>query len=72
MDKRAFILGGLTLPFVGVATAAAAKLKGRVVTWTVPKDVTRIRVRSWGADGQKNIDRKLDVEPGERFEIETL
>lgn len=73
MDKRSFLAGLTALPFLAiVANAATTKKAGQTVTWTVPKGVYRIRVRSWGADGSKNIDRKINVEPGERFQIDTL
>lgn len=70
MDKRSFI-GGLaaTIPFIVTANAAENK---NSASWKVPPGVKKIRVRSWNSDGSKDMDRTLNVEPGQVFRLDAI
>ena len=41
-------------------------------SWRVPPGVTKIRVRSWKANGSKDMDRTLTVEPGDFFRLDAI
>jgi hypothetical protein len=72
MDKRLLLAGLTALPFFATVTNAA-NLNGRnTATWKVPPGVTKIRVRSWTPDGRKDMDRTLNVEPGELFRLDAI
>lgn len=69
MNKR-FLLAGLTaLPFFATIANAAGK---NSASWRVPAGITKIRVRSWNPDGSRNMDRTLNVKPGEFFRIDAI
>jgi hypothetical protein len=63
MNKRLLFLGLLGLPFLS-SKAEAAKTK-----YTVPKNVTRINIKSWAPDGERVLNYTLDVLPGQVFEL---
>jgi hypothetical protein len=70
MDKRSLFAGLLALPFL--AGAAQAQTKRNSASWRVPAGITKIRVRSWKADGSKDMDRTLNVEPGDFFRLDAI
>lgn len=70
MNKRLMLslLGVLgTTALLSTKSQAAGKTK-----YVVPKDVTRINIKSWSSDGQSVLNYTLDVEPGQKFEITPL
>lgn len=69
MNKRALLAGLTALPFFAIVTKADSK---NSANWRVPAGITKIRVRSWLPDGSKDIDRTLDVEPGQIFRIDAI
>lgn len=70
MNKRLLLAGLTALPFF--ATVANATASKNSASWRVPSGITRIRVRSWNTDGSKDIDRTLNVEPGQIFRIDAI
>lgn len=70
MDKRGLFAGLLALPFL--AGAAQSETKRNSASWRVPAGVTKIRVRSWKANGAKDMDRTLNVEPGDFFRLDAI
>lgn len=66
MKKRLLFLGLLSLPFL-TTKSEASKTK-----YVVPKDVTRINIKSWSPDGERVLNYTLGVEPGQKFEITPL
>ena len=68
MNKRWLLAGLAALPFIGVANASGKNS----ASWRVPAGVKKIRVRSWNADGSKDLDRTLNVEPGDFFRIDAI
>lgn len=71
MNRRNWFMGiGALLVGTGSASASVnANTGARSVTYTVPKEITRIRVRSW--KGKKEvIDTHFTVEPGQIFRID--
>ena len=70
MDKRSLLAGLTALPFF--ATLAHAASSKNSASWRVPSGIKKIRVRSWNPDGSKNIDRTLNVTPGETFRIDAI
>ena len=69
MNKRLILAGLTALPFFATMTNAAAK---NSASWRVPAGITKIRVRSWKADGSKDMDRTLNVEPGDFFRLDAI
>lgn len=69
MFRRSFIFGLTSLPLF--ATIANSQEK-KSVTWKVPKDVKRIRVRSWDSDGNEVMDTNLNVKSNQVFKIDVL
>lgn len=69
MNKRWLLAGLLTLPFIGAASAAPNR---NSASWRVPAGINKIRVRSWNSDGSKDLDRTLNVEPGQIFRIDAI
>jgi hypothetical protein len=69
MNKRWLLAGLAALPFIGVANAA---LNRNSATWRVPPGIKKIRVRSWNPNGKANLDRTLNVKPGEFFRIDAI
>ena len=70
MDKRGLFAGLLALPFL--AGAVQAQSKRNSATWKVPPGITKIRVRSWKANCTKDLDRTLNVEPGDFFRLDAI
>jgi hypothetical protein len=70
MDKRGLFAGLLALPFLAGATQAQSKRNS--ASWRVPAGIKKIRVRSWKADGSKDLDRTLNVEPGDFFRLDAI
>lgn len=68
MNKRLLFSALALLPFVSVANAS----NRNSASWRVPPGVTKIRVRSWKANGSKDMDRTLTVEPGDFFRIDAI
>ena len=71
MNKRWLLAGLAALPFIGVASAAP-KPSRNTASWRVPPGVKKIRVRSWNPDGSPNLDRTLNVSPGEFFRLDAI
>lgn len=69
MKKRLMLAGLFTLPFFVSAAKAAEK---NHAVWKVPPGIKKIRVRSWNADGSKDLDRTLTVEPNQTFRIDAI
>lgn len=69
MFRRSLILGLTSLPFLSIMTHAQEK---KSVTWKVPKNVKRIRVRSWDQEGNAVMDTNLNVRPDQVFKIDVL
>jgi hypothetical protein len=69
MFRRSFIFGLTSLPFF--ATLAKSQ-DNKSVTWKVPKNVNRIRVRSWDQEGNAVMDTNLKVRPDQVFKIDVL
>lgn len=69
MNKRWLLAGLAALPFIGAAQAAPQR---NSATWRVPPGITKIRVRSWNPNGKANLDRTLNVKPGEFFRIDAI
>ena len=75
MNRRS-LFGGL----LGVAVTPVAAIAGPVtkcfkqvqnsVDWTVPNNVTKVKVQSWAKDGTDIIDTHFSVKPGQVFHIE--
>lgn len=70
MDKRGLFAGLLALTFL--AGASQADTKRNSASWRVPAGIKKIRVRSWKADGSKDMDRTLTVEPGDFFRLDAI
>ena len=68
MNKRWLLAGLAALPFIGVANASGRNS----ASWRVPAGITKIRVRSWKADGSRDLYRTLNVEPGDVFRIDAI
>jgi hypothetical protein len=69
MNKRWLFAGLAALPFIGAAQAAPNR---NSATWRVPPGINKIRVRSWNPNGKANLDRTLNVKPGEFFRIDAI
>ena len=69
MFRRQLMAGLTALPFFAIVANAAAK---NHAVWKVPPGVRKIRVRSWTAKGVKDLDRTLNVEPGDVFRIDAI
>jgi hypothetical protein len=69
MNKRWLLAGLAALPFIGAAQAAPNR---NSATWRVPPGIKKIRVRSWNPNGKANLDRTLNVKPGEFFRIDAI
>ena len=76
MNKRKFLgmaAGPLSVIMVGLGgKSALAAIQRNTATWKVPSGVTKIRVRSWNADGSPDLDRTLSVEPNQTFRIDAV
>lgn len=74
MNKRILLLGAGTLAATSLASVleAEAATSRNTATWKVPPGVTKIRVRSWNADGSPDMDRTLSVEPNQTFRIDAI
>lgn len=72
MNKRFLLAGLAALPFISSAVKAKADSRRNSATWRVPPGVSKIRVRSWKADGSKDLDRTLNVEPGDFFRLDAI
>lgn len=70
MKKRHLLAGLTALPFFATMSYAATQRNN--ATWKVPAGVTKIRVRSWNADGTPDMDRTLNVEPNQIFRIDAI
>ena len=69
MNKRWLLAGLAALPLIGAASAAPNR---NSASWRVPPGIKKIRVRSWNPDGSRNLDRTLNVKPGEFFRIDAI
>lgn len=69
MNKRLLLAGLTALPFFATMANAAGK---NSASWRVPAGITKIRVRSWKANGTKDLDRTLSVEPGDFFRLDAI
>lgn len=72
MHKRSLLAGLTALPFFAIVASAANISNRNTATWKVPSGVKKIRIRSWTPDGKNDIDRTLNVEPGEVFRIDAI
>ena len=72
MHKRSLLAGLTALPFFAIVANAANISNRNTATWKVPAGVKKIRIRSWTPDGDNDIDRTLNVEPGEVFRIDAI
>lgn len=77
MNKRKFVgmaAGPLVLFMgaMGAGRSSFAATQRNNATWKVPAGVTKIRVRSWNADGTPDMDRTLNVEPNQTFRIDAI
>ena len=70
MKKRHLLAGLTALPCFATMSYAATQRNN--ATWKVPAGVTKIRVRSWNADGTPDMDRTLNVEPNQVFRIDAI
>lgn len=70
MKKRYLFAALLALPFV--TTKAISAPNRNSASWKVPPGIKKIRVRSWKADGSKDMDRTLNVEPGDFFRLDAI
>lgn len=76
MEKRKLLvglLGLMAIPFAAKASnnADAATSRNKA-TWTVPRGIDKIRIRSTAPDGSTIFSRELDVEPGQTFYVEAI
>lgn len=69
MDKRSLLAGLTALPFFATMAHSSGK---NSASWRVPAGIKKIRVRSWNPDGSRNLDRTLNVKPGEFFRIDAI
>jgi hypothetical protein len=78
MNRRSIFAGLATaLPSLLVGQAMAGQTcvntpKRDSVTWKVPDGIKRVRVRSWGVDGNEVIDTQFGVKPGQEFRIDVV
>lgn len=72
MFRRSLLLGLTSLPFIGILTKSTEAADKKSITWTVPKNVKRVRVRSWDKTGNEVIDTNLNVNPDQVFKIDVL
>lgn len=76
MYRRALFLGligAAVAPFTARASSKQCFEKNKDnVVWTVPEDITRIRVESWAKDGSEVIDTHFRVRPGQKFKISAV
>lgn len=69
--KKRYLFGALlAIPFL--STVSAASQNKNSASWKVPPGIKKIRVRSWKADGSKDMDRTLNVEPGDFFRLDAI
>lgn len=77
MDRRS-IFGGLAALLAMPIAAKAATAKKcfnqdqNSVQWTVPKNITKIRVRSWSKERGEIIDTHFSVKEGQVFRIDVV
>jgi hypothetical protein len=71
MNKRWLLTGLAALPFFS-GLASASTHNRNAAFWRVPAGVRKVRVRSWTPDGKKDMDRTLNVVPGELFRLDAL
>ena len=70
MLSRRKLFSGLVAGVAAVTPAAAAtSASQRSVTYMVPKNVRKIRVRSWKGD-REILNTSFSVEPGQMFRID--
>lgn len=69
MFRRSVLFGLTCLPFFATISSATEK---KSVTWKVPTNVKRIRVRSWDKNGNEVMDTNLNVNPDQVFKIDVL
>ncbi len=73
MNKRYILAAVAALaatPFM-IGRSEAAGREGPSATFTVPRGVKKIRVRSY-RDGRKVIDTAMNVQPGQTFTIDAV
>jgi hypothetical protein len=73
MNRRKWFMGLGALAAGATAASAATKTNApsKSATYTVPKGITRIRVRSW--EGQEEVlDTHFSVKPGQIFRIDAV
>jgi hypothetical protein len=73
MNKRTVFgaIAAVALAPLMIGRSEAAGRGGPSATFTVPRGVKKIRVRSF-RDGKKVIDTSLNVQPGQTFTIDTV
>ena len=72
MNKRTLFGGLAALVGLAVPTIAAGAANRNRATWTVPRGIDKIRIRSTAPDGSSIFSRELDVQPGQTFYVEAL
>ena len=71
MNRRMILLGAGTLAASTVGTVMAAQSETKTGTYTVPKGVKLIRVRSLVGD-KEVLDTNFRVVPGQKFIIDAI
>ena len=69
MLSRRKLFGGLLVGAAAVVPTAAESATKKSVTYMVPANVKRIRVRSWKGD-REILNTSFSEEPGQMFRIE--
>lgn len=77
MDRRSIFGGLIALIATPIAATAATAKKcfnqdQNSVQWTVPKNITKIRVRSWSKERKEVIDTHFSVREGQVFRIDVV
>lgn len=77
MDRRSIFGGLIALIATPIAAKAATAKKcfnqdQNSVEWRVPKNITKIRVRSWSKERKEVIDTHFSVREGQVFRIDVV
>ena len=72
MNKRKLFAGLTALVSLAIPSVMANAGTRNKATWTVPRGIDKIRIRSNAPDGSQIFSRELDVEPGQTFYVEAL
>ena len=65
-SKRALFAGGISLLFFN------KEVKAESVDLKVPDHANKIRVRSWDKNNNLIMDTSFNVQPGQKFKIDTI